>query len=113
MHAYSRNRAIGMCYFNRFLIEEDAHFECCCPLDHGSPDETAEASQVYRKRRHELEALEKITSIQNYGNLQNKSGVCSDFFTAKVHRFRDEESFVRLISENINRIRPSYNSWWF
>ena len=28
---YSRNRALGMSYLNRFLIEEDAHFECVAP----------------------------------------------------------------------------------
>ena len=28
---YSRNRALGMSYLNRFLIEEDAQFECVAP----------------------------------------------------------------------------------
>ena len=31
--AYSRNRAVGISYLNRFLIEEDTQFECAAVVE--------------------------------------------------------------------------------
>ena len=64
-YAYSRNRAVGMSYLNRFLIEEDTQFEC------------VGVAEFRRYKVSEVSQYLKKTFESHFDQFSNKSN--SDF----------------------------------
>lgn len=81
-YAYSRNRAAGMSYLNRFIIEEDTQFECAGVVEYKFGSSWEDIMQYLEK---------------NFNRLSNKSN--SDFISHVV--LSDVYFSIKFLSDSI------------
>ena len=97
-YAYSRNRAAGMSYVNRFLIEEDTQFECAGIVEL----RVFEGFEVWQYLRNSFQS-----HLDRFSNKSNSDFIChfilsGDFFWGETTGFLGLWDFMNVNFEDMS-----------